>query len=87
MTRPLIPLSFKLKDKSLCNSGQGFNFKCISHHGCGNFSDLRCSDYWKMHCENIPLWHDLINSSPMYNNPHTFAQKGGGGTMIQVMKS
>ena len=31
----------------------GFIFKCLSQYGRGKFSDLHCSNYWKMHSWNF----------------------------------
>ena len=37
------PLGFYLSPE------HSLNFRCISHNGWGFFSNLWCSDYWKMH--------------------------------------
>ena len=51
------------QDKSSHNTIEWFGFilKCFSHYGQGKFSDLHCSNYWKMHLWNFsfPLaWSD-----------------------------
>ena len=55
--------TINLEDKSFHNSKEwlGFNLKCVSHHSWGKFSDLLCSNYWKMHFETFShSLHDLI---------------------------
>ena len=47
-------------------NGQGFIFKSIFHHCWKKYSDLQCSDYWKMHfVKLLHPWHDLIISLPI----------------------
>ena len=61
-------ITINLKNKSFHNSVEWwglFNFKWISHHGWEKYSDLQCSDYWKMH-----LWY----SSHVEQSLHKFAQ-------------
>ena len=48
-------LTINVKDKYFHNSKDWleFIFKCVSHYCQGKFSDLHCSDYWKMHLWNF----------------------------------
>ena len=48
-------LTLNFKDKSFHNSNDwlGFIFKCVSHHGWAQFSDLHCSNYWEMYLWNF----------------------------------
>ena len=49
----------------------GFNFKCVSHHGQGKFSDWQYPDYWKMHLWNL-AWSDHC---PCETTPINLPQK------------
>ena len=71
-------LTINLKDKSFNNSKDWleFIFKCVSHHGWGNFSDLHCSNYWKLYLWNFPpSLHHLIIRTHVKQSPNKFAQK------------
>ena len=48
----------------------------VSHNGQEKFSDLHCSNYWKMHLWSFPPFlHDLIIRPHVKQYPHKFAQK------------
>ena len=63
-------LTINLKDKSFHYFIEWTTFKLGFNHGCEKFSNLQCSDYWKIYfLELPPTWNDLIFSFPIYNNP------------------
>ena len=49
----------------ILQNGVGFIFKWIFHYSWGKFSDLQCSDYWKM-----PLWNSPSLSMMSSLVPH-----------------
>ena len=65
------------KDKSSHNTIEWFGFilKCFSHYGQGKFSDLHCSNYWKMHLWNFSfILHDLIIRPHVKQTPHKISK-------------
>ena len=63
----------------LQNVRQNFTQTCICHHSCENFSNLWCSDYWKIHLriktlnEDISTHASQIKFSP--SSYHTIRQR------------
>ena len=58
LLKPLDLLTINFKDEYLHNSLEwlGFYLQVIFHHAWEKFSDLQCSDYWKMHfVKLVPL--------------------------------